>query len=171
MKRAIELDPLSVNISAELGRLFLYQRHYDEAIEQERKTLQMDPEFGVARGLLAVALLQKGRYAEALEVSQRGSAFSPFVMARAHLRMGNKAAAEKVVSDVLAFSKTRQLPAYRIALAYMGIENTERAFEWLEKAFVDRSMRPDFMPYDPMYDGLRSDPRFQDLLRRAGLAH
>jgi hypothetical protein len=61
------------------------------------------------------------------------------------------------------------LSANRIATAYIGIEDTERAFEWLEKAFVDRSMRPDFMPYDPVYDILRSDPRFQDLLRRAGL--
>jgi hypothetical protein len=74
-----------------------------------------------------------------------------------------------MVSDLLALSKTRHVPAIRIALAYIGLEDTERAFQWLEKAFVDRSMRPDFMSYDPMYDSLRSDPRFQDLLRRAGL--
>ena len=169
MRRAIELDPLSVNINAELGRLFLYQRQYDAAIEQERKTLQMDPDFGVARQLLAVALIQKGRYAEALEVAERESSRSGFVVARAHLKLGHKAAAQKVVSDFLALSKTRLVSAQRIALVYIGIEDTERAFEWLEKAFAERSMRPDFMPYDPVYDSLRSDPRFQDLLRRAGL--
>ena len=169
MRRAMELDPLSVNINAELGRLFLYQRQYDAAIEQERKTLQMDPGFSVARQLLAIALIQKGRYAEALEAMEREVSRSGFVAARAHLKLGNKAAAQKVVSDLLALSKTRHVSANRIALAYAGIEDTERAFEWLEKAFVDRSMRPDFMPYDPVYDSLRSDPRFKDLLRRAGL--
>jgi hypothetical protein len=91
------------------------------------------------------------------------------VAARAHLKLGNKAAAQKVVADLLALSKTRHVSAQRIALVYIGIEDTERAFEWLEKAFVERSMRPDFMPYDPVYDSLRSDPRFRDLLRRAGL--
>ena len=171
MRRAIELDPLSLNINAELGRLFLYQRRYDAAIEQERKTLQMDPEFVVARQILAVALLEKGRYAEALQTSQALQATNrhSFTMTRAHLRSGNKAAAQKVVSDLLAMSTTRHTSAYSIAVAYIGLEDTERAFEWLEKAFVDRSMRPDFMPYDPIYDFLRSDPRFTNLLRRAGL--
>ena len=141
MKRAIELEPLSLNMNAEIGRLLLYQRQYDAAIEQERKTLQMDPEFNIARQILAMAYLQKGRYAEALQTSQALQATNrhSFTMTRAHLRSGNKAAAQKVVSDLLAMSTTRHISANSIAVAYIGLEDTERAFEWLEKAFVDRS--------------------------------
>ena len=169
MKRAIELDPLSVNINAELGRLFLYQRQYDAAVEQERKTLQMDPNFGVARQLLGSALIQQGKYAEAIEAGIGTSTVYGFVQARAQLKLGNRQAAQKMAADMLALAKTRHVTPYRIALVYIGLEDTDRAFEWLEKAFADRSMRPDFMPYDPIYDGLRADPRFADLLRRAGL--
>jgi tetratricopeptide (TPR) repeat protein len=165
MKRAVELDPLSLNINAEMGRVLLYQRQYDAAIEQELKTLQMDPNFGVARQILAMAYLQKGRYAQALELI---SGFG-FVRARAHLKLGNKPMARKVAADLEALAKTRYISANAIANAYIGLDDRERSFEWLEKAFQDRSMRPDFMRVDPSYDDLRSDPRFRDLLRRAGL--
>ena len=164
MKRAVELDPLSLNINAEMGRLLLYQRQYDAAIEQELRTLQMDPNFGVARQLLAMAYLQKGRYAEALETSSHS-----FVMARAYLKLGNRPMAQKVAADLEARSKTRYVSANAIANAYIGLDDRERAFEWLEKAFQDRSMRPDFMRVDPAYDNLRSDPRFGNLLGRARL--
>jgi eukaryotic-like serine/threonine-protein kinase len=170
MKRAVELDPLSLNINAEMGRVLLYQGQYDAAIEQELKTLQMDPTFGVARQLLAMAYLQKGRYAEALETSAaRETGRLSFVMARAHVKLGNKPMAQKIAAELVARSKTRYVAANAIANAYMGLDDRERAFEWLEKAFQDRSMRPDFMRVDPTYDDLRSDPRFRDLLRRAGL--
>jgi serine/threonine protein kinase/Tfp pilus assembly protein PilF len=165
MKRAVELDPLSLNINAEMGRVLLYQRQYDAAIEQELKTLQMDPNFGVARQILAMAYLQKGRYAQALELI---SGFG-FVRARAYLKLGNKPMARKVAADLEALAKTRYISANAIANAYIGLDDRERSFEWLEKAFQDRSMRPDFMRVDPSYDDLRSDPRFRDLLRRAGL--
>jgi len=147
-----------------MGRLLLYQRQYDAAIEQELKTLQMDPNFGVARQLLAMAYLQKGRYAEALETSSQS-----FVMARAYLKLGNRPMAQKVAADLEARSKTRYVSANAIANAYIGLDDRERAFEWLEKAFQDRSMRPDFMRVDPAYDNLRSDPRFRNLLGRARL--
>jgi TolB-like protein/Tfp pilus assembly protein PilF/predicted Ser/Thr protein kinase len=171
MKRAVDLEPLSLNMNAEMGRVLLYQRQYDAAIEQERKTLQMDPDFGVARQLLAMAYLYKGRFAEALETSSHvvETGRHSFVMARAHLRLGNRPLAQKVAADMEARAKSRYVSANAIANAYIGLDDRERAFEWLEKAFQDRSLRPDFMRVDPVYDDLRADPRFRDLLRRAGL--
>ena len=171
MKRAVDLEPLSLNMNAEMGRVLLYQRQYDAAIEQERKTLQMDPNFDIARQLLAMAYLHKGRFAEALETSSHVVATNRhgFVMARAHVRLGNRPLAQKVASDMEALGRSRYVPANVIANAYIGLDDRERAFEWLEKAFQDRSLRPDFMRVDPVYDDLRADPRFRDLLRRAGL--
>ncbi|HEV8131088.1 MAG TPA: protein kinase [Acidobacteriota bacterium] len=167
MKRAVELDPLSLNINAEMGRALLYQHQYDRAIEQELKTLEMDPNFGVAHALLARAYLQEGRYADAIAEAQKVA--NSFVLARANLKLGNAGKAQKVVQDLKDLSKRRYVSAHDMALAYIGLDDKERAFEWLEKAYEDRSLRPDYMRVDPVYDNLRSDPRFQDLMRRAGL--
>jgi hypothetical protein len=90
-------------------------------------------------------------------------------MARAHVKLGSRPMAQKVAADMEARAKTRYVSANAIANAYIGLDDRERAFAWLEKAFQDRSMRPDFMRVDPVYDDLRADPRFRDLLRRAGL--
>ncbi len=167
MKRAVELDPLSVHISAEMGRVLLYQGQYDAAIEQERKTLEMDPNFESAHTFLARGYLQKARYTDAITEAQISG--NSYVLARAYLKSGRREKAQKVVEDLQDLSKTRYVPAYWMSLAYIGLDDRERAFEWLEKAFDERSMRPDFMRVDPAYDNLRPDPRFQDLLRRAGL--
>jgi serine/threonine protein kinase/tetratricopeptide (TPR) repeat protein len=167
VRRALELDPLSVNINAEVGRTLLYQRRWDAAIEQERKTLELDPTFGLAHELLAMAYLQTGRYAEALGESRK-TMFGT-VTGRAYLRSGDMANARRTVASLKELSKTRYVAAHRIALAYIGIEDREEAFRWLERAYEERSLRPDFMRVDPWYDDLRSDSRFADLMRRAGL--
>jgi serine/threonine protein kinase/tetratricopeptide (TPR) repeat protein len=167
MKRAVELDPLSLNINAEMGRALLYQRQYDKAIQQERKTLEMDPNFGVAHHILGEAYLQEARYADAITEAQKVA--SGFVLARAYLKSRNIGKAQKVVEDLKDLSKRRYVSAHDMALAYIGLDDKERAFEWLQQAYEDRSLRPDFMRVDPAYDNLRSDPGFQDLMRRAGL--
>ena len=169
MKRAVELDPLSLNINAEMGRALLYQRQYDEAIGQERKTLEMDPNFGVAHGILGEAYLQEARYGDAVTEAQKLASWSGFVLARAYLKSGNMGKAQKITEDLRELSKTRHVSAYEMALAYIGLDDKQRAFDWLQKAYEDGSLRPDFMRVDPAYDNLRSDPRFQDLLRRVGL--
>jgi tetratricopeptide (TPR) repeat protein len=169
MRRALDLDPLSLNISAEMGRLLLYQRQYDAAIEQERKTLEMDPNFLIAQSLLAAAYLEKGMYDEV--INAKGSEVRRVrpIIARAYLKSGKRREALKAVEDMHARSTTQYVPTYSIALVYAAVDDKERAFEWLERSFRDRSMRPEFMRVDPFFDDLRPDPRFQDLLRRAGL--
>jgi eukaryotic-like serine/threonine-protein kinase len=169
MKRAVELDPLSLNINAEMGRVLLYQRQYDAAIEQERKTLEMDPTFDGAHGILGEAYLQEARYGDAVTEAQKLASWSGFVLARAYLKSGNMGKAQKITEDLRELSKTRHVSAYEMALAYIGLDDKQRAFDWLQKAYEDGSLRPDFMRVDPAYDNLRSDLRFQDLLRRVGL--
>jgi eukaryotic-like serine/threonine-protein kinase len=169
MKRAVDLDPLSLQINTEMGRALLYQRQYDAAIEQERKTLEMDPNFEGAHELLAKAYLFKGSYADAITESQPVERWSGFVLARAYLKSGKIGKAQKVVVDLKELSNKQYVSAQRIAQAYIGLDDKQRALEWLEKAYEERSLRPDFMRVDPAYDNLRSDQRFRDLLRRVGL--
>jgi TolB-like protein/Tfp pilus assembly protein PilF len=169
MERAVELDPLSLQINTEMGRALLYQRQYDAAIEQERKTLEMDPNFEGAHGIIGEAYVQETRYADAIAEAQKLASWSGFVLARAYLKSGNIGKAQKIVEDLKDLSKTRHVSAYEMALTYMGLDDKQRVFEWLQKAYEDGSLRPDFMRVDPAYDNLRSDRRFQDLLRRVGL--
>ena len=169
MKRAVDLDPLSLQINTEMGRALLYQRQYDAAIEQERKTLEMDPNFEGAHELLATAYLFKGSYADAITESQPVERWSGFVLARAYLKSGKIGKAQKVVVDLKELSNKQYVSAQRIAQAYVGLDDKQRALEWLEKAYEERSLRPDFMRVDPAYDSLRSDQRFRDLLHRVGL--
>jgi len=167
MQRAVELDPLSLNINAELGRALVYQGDYDAAIEQERKTLEMDPNFSIAHSILGAAYLQRARYADAISEAQ--NAGNSFVLARAYLNSGNIGKARIVVRNLKELSKTHYVSANAMALAYLGLNDKERAIEWLQRAYEERSLRPDFMRVDPAYDNVRSDPRFQELMRRAGL--
>jgi serine/threonine protein kinase/Tfp pilus assembly protein PilF len=141
IKRALELDPLSLIINVELGRVLLYQGQYDRAIEQERKTLEMDPNFGPAHVFLGRAYLQKARYADAITEAQKapsglGEVGGPFrpspVLIRAYLKSGNTGKAQKVVQGLKDLSKTRYFSAFDMALAYIGLDNKERALEWLQ---------------------------------------
>jgi serine/threonine-protein kinase len=141
IKRALELDPLSLIINVELGRVLLYQGQYDRAIEQERKTLEMDPNFGPAHVFLGRAYLQKARYADAITEAQKapsglGKVGGPFrpspVLIRAYLKSGNTGKAQKVVQGLKDLSKTRYFSAFDMALAYIGLDNKERALEWLQ---------------------------------------
>jgi len=166
-KRALVLDPLSLIINSELGMALLYQRQYDRAIVQERKTLEMDPNFAAAHLYLGMAFLQEARYADAITEEQ--DAQNGFVLARAYLKSGDIVKAQKVVQDLKDLSKRRYLSAYQMATAFIGLEDKERAFEWLEKAYEARSLRPFLMRVDPAFDNLRPDPRFQNLMRRVGL--
>jgi tetratricopeptide (TPR) repeat protein len=169
MKRAMELDPLSVNINAEMGRALIYQHQYDAAIAQERKTLEMDANFVLAHELLAAAYLFKGSYTDAITEAQQPGEWQEFVLARAYVKRSETGKAQKVVVDLKELSNKQYVSAQRMAQAYVGLDDKERAFKWLEKAYEEHSMRPDFMRVDPTYDNLRSDPRFRDLMSRTGV--
>jgi serine/threonine-protein kinase len=170
MERALELDPLSVNMNAEMGRNLLYRRQYDAAIEQERNALRLEPTFSLARDLLVIAYMQQGRYAEAVAEVQKSNErrVTPYAV-RAYFRSGDPARARQALADIKGLAATGYVAANGLALAHLGVGDKEEAFRWLERAYADRSLRPDFMKVDPSYDDLRGDRRFQDLMRRTGL--
>jgi serine/threonine protein kinase/tetratricopeptide (TPR) repeat protein len=170
MERALELEPLSVNMNAEMGRSLLYRRNYDAAIEHARNALRLDPTFGLARELLMITYVQTGRYAEAVaEAEQTTEArVIPYAM-RAYVKAGDTARAKKVLADLQALAAKRYVSANRLALAHLSVGEIDQAFHWFERAYADRSLRPDFMKVDPSYDDVRGDRRFHDLMRRTGL--
>ncbi len=174
-KRAVDLDPVSPDINHSRAWLLSMTRRYDEAIEQERKTLEMDPGFPPAHSVLAGAYLAKGMYREALAEAEKLSALSPgspaalFSLAYVHVRSGERSQGLRELNELRALSKQRYVPSDYFAIVYLWLGDKDQAFTWLEKAYEERTGFLPWLKVSPTWDPLRSDPRFQDLLRRIGL--
>jgi len=176
IKRAQELDPLSLIINAVSGRTLLYAGRDDLAIEQLRKTLEIDPNFAFAHCFLGYAYLRKGAFAEAIAEFQRAITLSPNItqykagLGHAYGRAGKSAEARKLLSELKQRSKQRYVSWCDFAAIYAGLGEKDQAFAFLEKAYEQRDTRVVLWgKVHPLLDPLRSDPRFQDLLRRVGL--
>jgi TolB-like protein/Tfp pilus assembly protein PilF len=170
-KRAVGLDPLSPEISWVLGFSLYYARGYDETVEQARKTIDLDPSYWPNVTLLACALEQKGRLAEAREGFQKAVALeqNPWTvgqLARAYALSGNPGDARKGLSTLEEQWRRKHIGAYNIATVYAGLGERDQAFAWLERAYEDRTYWMAGLKVDPELDTLRPDPRFKDLLRR-----
>ncbi|HEX8143688.1 MAG TPA: tetratricopeptide repeat protein [Pyrinomonadaceae bacterium] len=173
IKDALELDPLSLIINTDLGTQLYLMWQYDLAIEQFRKTLEIDNNFVPAHFRLGLAYEQKGMLEEALGEFQHttnlcGGDPEP-LLGHIHAVQGRREEAEKIIDDLKEVSKKRYVSAYGIALIYVGLKEYDLAFEWLEKAYDDRDGGLLTLKVEPLWDGLRSDPRFADLLWRIGL--
>jgi TolB-like protein/DNA-binding winged helix-turn-helix (wHTH) protein/Flp pilus assembly protein TadD len=173
MRKAEDLDPLSLIIGADLAEDFLIAHRYDEAILQIQKTMDLDANFALAHYQLGQAFLQKHRYNEAVAQLQEavslsgGSTTCTSSLAYAYAVSGRKNEAEAILNDLKSRSNDSFSNAPEIALVYVGLDQRDQAMAWLEKGYAERFnpgvlLRPSFEP-------LRSDPRFQDLLHRIGL--
>lgn len=175
MRRAQELDPLSLIASAGVGACYYMARQYDQAIEQLRKTLDLDPNFLPALIHLGLAYLQQGKYEEAIAVFQKGRILSEgnevllSLIGHTYAVSGRKNEAKKTLEGLEELSKQGHVPTFTRAVIYIGLGDRDRAFEWLEKAYQERNMGLTFLKLDPFFDPLRSDPRFAHLLRCMGL--
>jgi tetratricopeptide (TPR) repeat protein len=171
IKRALELDPLSLIINTDLGSTYYDARRYDEAIEQLRKTLEMDPNFYSAHMRLGRALAAKGALGAAIGEYQKARALNdnPFVLGllgHAYASSGNKTEALKIVDQLKELSKKRYVPAYSFALVYLGLGDKEEALRWLEKSYQDRGPALGRIKNEPFLDPLRGDPRFEELVTK-----
>jgi serine/threonine protein kinase/Tfp pilus assembly protein PilF len=175
-KRALELDPLSLVINRNMGFIFIVEREYDQAIEQERKTLEIEPNFGGARYLLGQAYILKSLYKEAIAEAEKDVLISPRSvdalswLGYTYAVAGGRAEALKVIDKLTQLSKQMHVPPSYMAAIHVGLVEKDKAFEWLEKGYEERSIGFGFgINPDPIWDPLRSDPRFADLLRRMNL--
>jgi TolB-like protein/DNA-binding winged helix-turn-helix (wHTH) protein/Flp pilus assembly protein TadD len=173
MKKAQNLDPLSLIINADLAELLVLAHHYDESITQSRKTIEMDPNFALAHNQLAQAYLQKQMYDEAVAELRKAvqlSGNSPTCianLARAYVGSGKRSEAIRLLNDLKKRSVHGYSNASEIATIYASLGDTDQAMNWLEKAYEER-FNPGVL-LRPGFDPLRSDPRFQNLLHLVGL--
>jgi TolB-like protein/DNA-binding winged helix-turn-helix (wHTH) protein/Tfp pilus assembly protein PilF len=173
MRKAENLDPLSLIINADLAEMLVLAHSYDESIRQSRKTIEMDPNFALAHNQLAQAYLQKHMYDEAVAELQKAvnlSGDSPTCianLARAYIASGKRSEAVKLLGDLKKRSNPGYSNAAEIAMIYASLGDPDQAMTWLEKGYDER-FNPGVL-LRPGFDPLRSDSRFQNLLHRVGL--
>jgi TolB-like protein/DNA-binding winged helix-turn-helix (wHTH) protein/Flp pilus assembly protein TadD len=173
LRRAESLDPLSLIINADIADALCVAHRYDEAVEQSEKTLKMDANFAVGHYELGQALVQKHMYDQAIvefqraiELSGHSGAFDSN-LGYAYAVSGRKEEALKIVDELESRHPTNYSVDADIALIYVGLDDRDEAINRLNKAF-DARFKASILRR-PAFDPLRSDPRFQDLLRRMGL--
>jgi serine/threonine protein kinase/Flp pilus assembly protein TadD len=172
VKLARELDPLFPFAGALEGQFLLQAGKTDEALDRLHKTFELAPNFWMPHLFAAIVFVEKENYPEALAEARKArslstaSTYSIAIESYALARLGNRAEAEKVLTELLDLSKTRGIPATHIAVAYNGLGETELALDWLEKAFTEHDPKMAFLKIDPKWNNLRSSPRFVELMKR-----
>ena len=172
--RVLDLDPVSSSSGCTRSRLLYYARRYDDAIAQYEKTLSADPTVAGFCAFAIFAYQQKGRLDDAIATAKRIAETSPNEMlpraalARSYGVMGNTEEARKVVLAMEELSKKRFISEYDFAVAHSGWDDAG-ALRWLEKAWQGRAGLLVYARADSVWDGLRSDPRFQELVRKIGI--
>jgi tetratricopeptide (TPR) repeat protein len=172
--RVLDLDPVSSSSGCLRTRLLYYARQYDEAIEQYERTRAADPNVAGFCTFAIFAYQQKGRFDEAIAAAKRISEATPNEMlpkaalARSYGVTGNTDEAQKAVQAMEDLSKRRFISEYDFAVARSGWDK-EGTLRWLEKAYEGRTGLLVYANVDSVWDDLRSEPRFQEIVRQVGI--
>lgn len=188
VRRAQELDPLSLAINRDVGWVYhLGARQYDQAIEQYLNTLELDPGFWPTRWLLGMAYEQKEMRVEAIAELKQALALSGgrtrmladsasveqtrilAELGHAYAASGQGSEAAQVLGELLELSQRQYVSPYEFALIHLGLGEMDEAFDCLRQAYLEHSDRLIYLKVDPRLDGLRSDRRFTNLLQLVGL--
>ena len=174
-ERARSLDPFSGEANFLSGQSLYFARRYDQAIEQLRNTIDLAPDLWPTYDVLGWAYEVKGQLPEPIVEFQKarriaGTIAEPLSsLGRAYALEGKVAEARKVLVELRELSKDNWVTPYNFAVIYSALGDKDQAMASLEKAFEERSWYVTDLAVDPKVDSLRSDPRFQDLLRRMNL--
>jgi len=176
IRRALELDPLAIFAYSTASDVFYMSRQYDQAITQLQAALDLNGDDPLALSRLGWSYIQKGMFTEAISNMKRAVTLSPFnqelswMLGHAYAMAGKTEEARKIIDDLHRLAKIQYVQPYGFALIHVGLEENDAALEWLEKGYQDRNGWMPLLQVEPRFDPLRSDPRFQDLLRRMNLS-
>ena len=173
--RAQELDPLALIANVNAGWIFYHSRQYDRAIEEMRKSLDMDPNFARGHWAISEPLEQQQKYQEAIAELQKARQLDEMptmlaLLGHVYAVTGKRSEAQKIVGELNEQSKRMYVDPYFLAQIHTALGDRDRAFQELERAYDERSSWLVWLKVEPKFDSLRSDPRFANLVRRIGLA-
>ena len=176
-KRVQELDPLAPDNLGLLGFAYLGARQYDRAMEVFQKVIAKNPNRAHPHFFLGELYVYTGKYEDGIAELQKAVAIDNAperwdrdpTLAYAYAVAGKRDEAMKLLDEQKDLAKKRYISPLNFAIIYTGLGDKDRAFEWLEKAYEDRTQAMDHIKMRPMFDSLRADPRFTDLLRRMNL--
>jgi eukaryotic-like serine/threonine-protein kinase len=175
MKKSQELDPLSLIISVAIGWAYYMARQNEESLEQLRRTVDLDANYPVTYWILGLLLRKMGRYEEAIAEGEKAvklSGGSPLIsaaLAQTWASAGKREKALEILEDLTKLAKQEYVAPHFFAGIHLALGEDDRALEYLEKSFEEHSHWLIYLHIDPSMDGLRSNPRFQDLLKCVGL--
>jgi serine/threonine protein kinase/tetratricopeptide (TPR) repeat protein len=171
-RRAVALDPASLETNTFMGWDLYYGHRYDEAAKQLRATVDMEPNYWLSHAMLGVTYEQQGNLSGALTELEKATSLEteiPFPLAElGHLyaRMGRKEDAEKVLQELLRRGQKIYVPPYNLATVYVGLGQKEQALTFLEKAYAERSLLLTNIGTDPEFESLHSEPRFAAVMKK-----
>ncbi|HLX85318.1 MAG TPA: winged helix-turn-helix domain-containing protein [Terriglobales bacterium] len=174
-KLALELDPASAAVSHVSAVQLYLARFFDQAVEQCQQTLELDPTYQPAYEVLGQVYSVTGKHEDAVVefeksvAATRRSSWTLALLGYAHARSGAGSQAMEIVAELETTSKSGFVPALCFALLYAGLEEADQAFAWLAKASDERHNRLAYIKVEALWDPLRSDLRFADLLRGFGI--
>ena len=175
MRSSQELDPLSLIMHVALGWAFYHGRRFEEAIEQLQRTAELDPNYPVTHWILGLVHRKTGRFDLAIAEGEKGvtlSGGSPLMraaLAHTYGMAGRTKEARQMLDELSNLAVRKYVAPHFFAGIYLGLGDTERAIEYLEKSYEEHSHWLIYLHIDPGMDELHGNPRFQDLLRRVGL--
>ena len=174
LERAQEMQPLSLFLSVILGWTYYGARQYDKAVRQHRRVVAIEPHFGMAHWCLGLDYSQKHKYRTAIEEFQKarlsgGPHNAVAAIGYAYAMMGDKEKAEHTVKEMKRVLRRTYTPPYAFAAIYAGLGENDTAFEWLGRSLKAHDVGLVWLKWDPQFDNLRSDPRFQSILAGIGL--
>jgi TolB-like protein/Tfp pilus assembly protein PilF len=174
LRRAGEIDPLSLVIGSDTASALCYAGRFDEAIEQARRTLELEPGFSYAHTFLGYALSGKGQLAEAISeyekaISLSDDGYTRAVLIRALVQAGRRSEAERQMEDLRTFASKTYVPNFCFAIAHTALGDKEAAIAMLERDVEERSSYVVTIGIELALTELRDDPRFRAMLKRMNL--
>ncbi|HEY7913094.1 MAG TPA: protein kinase [Blastocatellia bacterium] len=175
IRRAKDLDPLSLVIMNNIAENYIDRGDMNSALDECKRMVELDPSFFGTYQTLCIIYSKQGRFPEALASAQKGVELSNRSNATLALagyvqgQSGRRDAAQAIIVELEKRYAIKEADGRDLAIVYTGLDQKDKAFEWLEKSYQDRSLFMAVLRLEPLLESLRSDPRLQDLFRRIGL--